>query len=66
MSFGEPQGIFGVPHNRTYQALSVVEILSLQKKDWSYLLKFFPASRQEIERKAKKAGIVENAIIHDF
>lgn len=48
-SFGVVQGlIVGVRHSYSYRATKVSIILSLQYKDFKYLLDFFPASKEII------------------
>lgn len=53
-SFGEPQGLYGLPYYRTDKTRFTTRILILDKKNWKYLLKWFPASKEEIEEQAQK------------
>lgn len=51
-SFGEASGLFNKPHEYSYRAHTVVDALLLCYSDWQYLLKWFPASQEEIYSKA--------------
>ncbi|KAI4457599.1 cyclic nucleotide-gated cation channel subunit a [Holotrichia oblita] len=47
-SFGELQGLYDSPHDRSYKARFVCKILILDRMNWLYLLDWFPASRDYI------------------
>ncbi|KAI4455199.1 cyclic nucleotide-gated cation channel subunit a [Holotrichia oblita] len=57
MSFGEAQGLYCISHHYSYRACTVCDILILNKNRWEYLLKWFPASREEIYAKAQSNGL---------
>lgn len=57
MSFGEEAGLYMVAHLYSYRALTTVDIIALDRRAWSYLLPFFPASIEEIDRQATAEGI---------
>lgn len=65
MSFGEAAGLYDLPHTKSYKALSVVDIMRLQKKKWNYLLKYFPASKEVIFKRAIENGIKRPKNIRD-
>lgn len=52
MSFGEAQGLYNVPHAYSFKAHTIVDILILRRNEWSGLLKWFPASKEQIETAA--------------
>lgn len=56
-SFGEASGLFNSPHEYSYKAHTVVDALLLIYSDWEYLLKWFPASKEEIHEKAGQFNI---------
>lgn len=56
-SFGEASGLFNSPHIYSYKAHTVVDALLLRYLDWEYLLKWFPATREEIYEKASQFQI---------
>lgn len=56
-SFGVASGLFNSPHEYSYKAHTVVDALLLIYSDWEYLLKWFPASREEILEKAAQFHI---------
>ncbi|GJQ83461.1 hypothetical protein Trydic_g8587 [Trypoxylus dichotomus] len=60
MSFGEVQGLFCKSHQYSYRAGTVCEILVLKKDNWNYLLKWFPASLEEIKAKARLHNLGED------
>lgn len=57
MSFGEAQGLYCVSHHYSYRACTVCDVLILNKNRWEYLMKWFPASREEIYYKAQLNGL---------
>ncbi|KRT82034.1 cNMP binding protein, partial [Oryctes borbonicus] len=65
MSFGEVQGLFCISHQYSYRAGTVCEILVLKKSKWEYLLKWFPASREEINAKARLHNVVREDDVLD-
>lgn len=52
MSFGEAQGLFCISHQYSYKANTVCDILILNRNRWEYLLKWFPASNENIIQRA--------------
>lgn len=56
-SFGESSGLFGTRHAYSYKAYTVVDALLLNYSDWEYLLKWFPASNEDIYEKAKQFNV---------
>ena len=52
-AFGDAQGIGGIPHDRSYKARFVCELLILVRDEWSYLMDWFPASREFIFEQLK-------------
>lgn len=54
--FGESQGLQRCAHVNTFKARTVTDLLILNKASWEYLLVFFPASHEEIVKKAKENG----------
>lgn len=53
-SFGEVQGLYSLPHDKTYKARFTTRILILHKKNWYHLLQWFPASKEQIEEQAAR------------
>lgn len=53
-SFGEAQGLFGVPHDKSYKARFTTKMVILNKERWWYLLDWFPASKEHIEEQAAR------------
>lgn len=64
--FGSAQGLFNIPHTSTYKAITNVELLSLKQSDWNYLLRWFPASFEELTDRAKESGLMEQAFKSDI
>lgn len=61
-SFGEAQGLLNTPHEFSYKAHTVVDAVILKLEDWEYLLAWFPASKEEIFRKAAQTGLKRKAV----
>ncbi|XP_017777398.1 PREDICTED: uncharacterized protein LOC108563283 [Nicrophorus vespilloides] len=59
-SFGELQGLICSKHKYTYIAKTHVDIIMLNKNDWGYLLKFFPATVEEILEKVHEHFGISN------
>ncbi|KAI4458712.1 cyclic nucleotide-gated cation channel subunit a [Holotrichia oblita] len=53
-AFGEAQGLYGIPHDKSYKARFTSKIVILNKKKWRYLLDWFPASKEHIEEQASR------------
>lgn len=64
MTFGEPQGLYNIPHTHTFKAITVCDVLILRRRDWIELLKWFPASEEQIHIGAKE-NIVQIFTISD-
>ncbi|KAI4466367.1 cyclic nucleotide-gated cation channel subunit a [Holotrichia oblita] len=50
-SFGEYQALKNIEHIRSVKTAGICVIISLKTSDWSYLLDWFPASREILESK---------------
>lgn len=59
-SFGELQGLHRVPHDFSYKARTVVDAIILKHEDWQYLLQWFPASNERIQKRARDHRLVVN------
>lgn len=57
MSFGEAQGLLGIPHEYSYKAKTVVDAVILKRNEWEYLMHWFPASKEVIFEAAKAQGL---------
>ncbi|KAK4878712.1 hypothetical protein RN001_011218 [Aquatica leii] len=53
-TFGEEQLLYNTRHKQSYKARTVVDVVILNRTEWSYLLQWFPASRAEIFKKARE------------
>lgn len=59
-SFGELQGLCCAPHDFSYKARTVVDALILKHNDWQYLVQWFPASNEVIQKRAHEHHFVGN------
>lgn len=50
-SFGEYQALKNIEHIRSVKTAGICVIISLKTSDWSYLLDWFPASKEVLESK---------------
>lgn len=66
MCFGEGAGLYFRPHINSYRALTTVDVIVLKRSDWIYLLSFFPASNEEIEKHAYETGIKKKVRQKDY
>ena len=57
--FGESSGLwFSIPHEFTYRARTLVEVLVLCSDDWMDLRRCFPKTSAEILSKAQSLGLI--------
>ncbi|KRT79809.1 cNMP binding protein [Oryctes borbonicus] len=65
MSFGEAQGLHQTPYLLSYKALTTVEVLALRQSTWEYLLKWFPATSEEISKRSAEYGLISDIQTED-
>lgn len=57
--------MYHYPHAYSYKARTVADVIILCRMDWEYLMEYFPASKEEIERRAEDNRILKPASIAD-